>query len=172
VLRVPLLVRAPGIAPRRDGTPASLADVAPTLLALAGLEPLPGGCGRRLLPEPDEPVESFSAALDEIHLGRQRALIVGRDKLIDVERMSPIRPPLPMLSFFDLASDPLERSSLVRVLPTGALDPSFPPPPEAERLRSRLLELAERHATQRAALGVDVDAARVENPELREVGYR
>lgn len=39
VIRIPLLVRAPGLAPRAVATPASLVDLMPTLLALAGIEP-------------------------------------------------------------------------------------------------------------------------------------
>lgn len=42
VLRIPLLVRGPGLAPRAVSTPVSLIDVTPTLLDLAGL-PVPGG---------------------------------------------------------------------------------------------------------------------------------
>ena len=38
LLRVPLIVRAPGLAPGRDSTPVSLIDVLPTICALAGLD--------------------------------------------------------------------------------------------------------------------------------------
>jgi arylsulfatase A-like enzyme len=42
VIRIPLLLRAPGLAPRAVSTPVSLIDVMPTLLDLAGL-PVPNG---------------------------------------------------------------------------------------------------------------------------------
>jgi hypothetical protein len=41
-IRIPLIVRAPGVAPRRIAFPASLVDVAPTLLALSGTPSPPG----------------------------------------------------------------------------------------------------------------------------------
>ena len=46
VLRVPLIVRAPGIAPRRVGAVVRLPDVMPTILALASHALVPG-TGRR-----------------------------------------------------------------------------------------------------------------------------
>lgn len=50
-LRVPLVFRGPGIpAGQRIGGPASLADVAPTLLELLGLPALPQGQGTSLAP--------------------------------------------------------------------------------------------------------------------------
>jgi choline-sulfatase len=49
--RVPLIVSAPGrIAPGRRAQPVSLMDLAPTLLALAGLDPVEGMDGRSLEP--------------------------------------------------------------------------------------------------------------------------
>ena len=50
-IHVPLIVRAPGArAGARVGEPVSVVDLAPTLLALAGLEPTPGQVGRDLSP--------------------------------------------------------------------------------------------------------------------------
>ncbi len=46
--RVPLIVAAPGLEPARIRGPVSHVDVAPTLLALAGLPGLPGASGRAL----------------------------------------------------------------------------------------------------------------------------
>ena len=48
LVRVPLLAHGPGIAAREVATPASLVDVAPTLRALAGLEPPADVDGRSL----------------------------------------------------------------------------------------------------------------------------
>jgi arylsulfatase A-like enzyme len=49
-MRVPLLLRAPGVAPGRSAEPVRLLDLAPTLLELHGLAPLAGAEGRSLLP--------------------------------------------------------------------------------------------------------------------------
>jgi arylsulfatase A-like enzyme len=46
---VPLLVVAPGVEPRRVSTAVHHVDIAPTLIELAGLAPLPGASGRSLL---------------------------------------------------------------------------------------------------------------------------
>jgi len=47
--RVPLIIRAPGVAPGRTPAPACVFDVGPTLLGLAGLGPPPGMLGTDLL---------------------------------------------------------------------------------------------------------------------------
>lgn len=47
-LRVPLMIRAPGAAPRRVEAPVSLLDVTPTLLELAGAQPLAEAHGSSL----------------------------------------------------------------------------------------------------------------------------
>ncbi len=48
-MRVPLMVRAPGLAPGRVSLPVQTLDIAPTLLALLGLAPTPGMLGRNIL---------------------------------------------------------------------------------------------------------------------------
>jgi arylsulfatase A-like enzyme len=49
VVRIPLILRGPGVTPRREKNPASLLDVAPTVLAWAGLAPRPEHQGQSLL---------------------------------------------------------------------------------------------------------------------------
>ena len=49
-LRIPLLLRVPGVRPRDVATPASLVDVMPTLLELAGVPPPADLDGRSLVP--------------------------------------------------------------------------------------------------------------------------
>ncbi len=64
LLRVPLVLKAPGLAPGRVAEPVSLLDVSPTLLELLGLEPTVGAHGRTLSPwreanaQPDGPSTS------------------------------------------------------------------------------------------------------------------
>lgn len=85
VLRIPLIVRAPGVAPGRSPAPATLLDVHPTLLALTDTPPGPGLDGmdlRRLPPDrvvtadtwrydrDGEPVWDKAAATDGRHVLR------------------------------------------------------------------------------------------------------
>jgi len=57
-LRVPLVVSAPGVAPKRWVRPVSLADIAPTILIAAGVAPPPTMHGRNLLTSPPSPPPS------------------------------------------------------------------------------------------------------------------
>jgi arylsulfatase A-like enzyme len=104
VLRVPLIVHAPSIAPRRVGGVVRLTDVMPTVLALLGL-PAPPTDGVSLL----ELLDGRRATLDleaysESEYPRRfgwsplRALRDGRFKLIDAPRPE----------LYDLERDPFE----------------------------------------------------------------
>jgi len=63
VLRIPLLIRAPGIPAETDMRYASLVDLPPTIAALAGMAPSPDWEGESLLAERrDRPVFSFDCA--------------------------------------------------------------------------------------------------------------
>jgi arylsulfatase A-like enzyme len=129
VVRVPLLVLAPGLpAGRRIGQPVSLVDVAPTLLELAGLPPEPRFGGRSLTPllrgadaQPAPVMLELARnpelrADDRIHasglVDDGRKLLVGPDG---------------SLSLFELAGDPGERAPA---------DPSAAP--EGAELTARL----------------------------------
>ncbi len=138
VLRVPLLMRVPGLGARRETAPVTLADVAPTLLSLCGLQELPGGCGRVLLPALIETPLPYSAQLDEIHLGQLRALDVGGQKLIEMTRFSPIRPRLPSFALHDRTRDAHEEMNLVQWDEQGRLLPDERQRPEFIRLRTQL----------------------------------
>lgn len=68
VLRVPLLIRAPGVAPRSVAMPVSLVDLFPTLLALAGGPAPPGLDGVSLVPAlRGEPIDADRPLLAEEH---------------------------------------------------------------------------------------------------------
>src|SRR6185295_20125306 len=54
VVRIPLAIRAPGVAPRRESAPVSLLDVAPTILAWLGAGAPASFRGRSLLTPPGE----------------------------------------------------------------------------------------------------------------------
>lgn len=119
LLHVPLLLRAPNMAPARAAGIVSVVDLAPTLLAAVGHRPLPRADGAPL-------ERAFGAGSgDRIAIAQssrfgveQQAVILGRHKLIHT---ADGRTPM-----FDLRSDPNE----VTALPADA---------EHEQLERRLL---------------------------------
>lgn len=127
-LRVPLLIAAPGVAPRRIDGPVSLADVAPTLVELVGAAPLTGADGVSLAGAlRGEPLPQRPLLAQTVRLGRsQRAIIDGTYKLIYDSRFD-------TYELFDLAQDPGEQWSLTDALPdvAAALATAMgaPPPP-------------------------------------------
>jgi arylsulfatase A-like enzyme len=104
VLRVPLIIRAPGVPPFRVGAVVRLTDVMPTVLALLGV-PVPPVDGISLLEtmrgrQRDLNLEAYSESVYPARFGWSplRALRDGRFKLIDATRPE----------LFDLDRDPLE----------------------------------------------------------------
>jgi arylsulfatase A-like enzyme len=105
LVHVPLLVRVPGVAPRRIDTPRSALDLAPTILELAGVAADPAMEGTSLVPE------------------LRGASVAARDVVLDLPRTSNsdrrralVRGPLKLYAFgddeafqlFDLERDPRE----------------------------------------------------------------
>ncbi|RMH41988.1 MAG: hypothetical protein D6689_09535 [Deltaproteobacteria bacterium] len=132
LLRVPLIARVPGVAPRRVDDPVMLIDVAPTLAELMGAEVPPAFAGRSLVPylagEPVDPRPAFAELLPAPSWNHEWKMMVtadGRWKII--YRISDNR-----WELYDLADDPEER------VDRFAADPA-----RAAALRDRLLEWIE-----------------------------
>ena len=114
LLRVPLVVRAPGLAPARVQTPVSLLDLTPTLLDLLGLDDDPTLLGRSLLPLAHGDAQAIEALA-------QRPLFFG-GVLYDDEAWG-VRAPagLKWISrggtqqLYDLMEDPSEQTDLARL---------------------------------------------------------
>ena len=109
VLRVPLIVRAPAMTPRRVGDVVRLTDIMPTLLDLTGLPAQPGLDGisltrlmRGLVQDLDLEVYAESVYPERYGWSGLRALRVGRYKLIDAPRPE----------LFDLRRDPFEETDI------------------------------------------------------------
>ena len=154
--RVPLIVSLPGRVPsgREVGSIVRSVDIAPTILELAGLPPLPDVDGRSLVPllagrASDEPrpayLESFHP---RIWWGAQELLALRTRKWLYVEAPRP--------ELYDVDADPGERTNLAA---------SQPDVREVLRLQLRT------YATPGAPLGAqtrpDGDAA----SRLRSLGY-
>ncbi len=140
-VHVPLFIATPGLPARAVDGPVALVDVAPTLLALAGITPSAKMRGQDLGPwlsaKGADPAR-LGPAFAEI--GSRKLIAVGSDRLIcDVARDT--------CELYDLAADPEERRNLA-----GR-------PPHDERARALQAELARwldaQSAFERAPAGED-----------------
>lgn len=149
-LRVPLMVRAPGVAPAERHDPASLIDVLPTALSLAGV-PLPALPGRSLLGQPSVDIESYAESEYPRLAGwaPTRALIRDRWKLVMADR--------PVL--FDLAADPGEQHDV------------SPAQPSLARAMSARLDAIRDTAVERATAATPAAVPAETASRLRSLGY-
>jgi arylsulfatase A-like enzyme len=157
-LRVPLFLRATGLAPRRVAEPVRTVDLLPTLLELHGLAAEDGLEGQSLAP-----LLSGAAFHPQDHLAEIRlkegfhtnAFVRGRHKLI--EHVSAGR-----VALFDLERDPLEQTDLAGTEPGLAA--------ELERaLRARVRAAEERAQAFGRAPSVETTPAELEL--LEQLGY-
>jgi arylsulfatase A-like enzyme len=109
VLRVPLIIRAPGLSPRRVGAVVRLVDVMPTILDMLNVAtPAMDGSSlvdlmsRRSGPQHDR--DAYAESLYPRHLGWSplRSLRTGRFKLIEAPRPE----------LYDLVLDPFEKHNI------------------------------------------------------------
>jgi arylsulfatase A-like enzyme len=121
LLRVPLIVRAPGFAPARVAAPVSLLDLAPTVLELVGHPGALATNGRSLAPAMRGEPAALSALEDRpLAFGRPLYGAVRWGVVADGHKLTTheLRE-----SLFDLRADPGERNDLL----TGApYDPASP----------------------------------------------
>ncbi len=108
-LHVPLVISAPGLAPRVVDETVDTVDVLPTIAALLGLAPNPGWQGSSLFANrPDgamTPAFSYTRAPWPACNVDREMVIVGNQKLIADRRNR-------KLELYDLAADPKERKDL------------------------------------------------------------
>ena len=111
LVRVPLMIRAPGITPRRIDTPRSAIDLPPTFLELTGAPPEPSLRGKSLVPEMyGKPIEERDVIVDLPRTSdndRRRALIHGKYKLLSFGDDD-------AYGLYDVVADPLEKDDLKR----------------------------------------------------------
>ncbi len=167
MLRIPLILRLPAgsAGGRTIAAPADQVDIAPTLLALAGLPPAPELPGRDLrgLLDAESPASANTAHLSFAWLARPGlrtiSAVGGRWKLVRQEGESLLQQPRREL--FDLMDDAPERRSLA--------DPARQPSD-----RVRWLEGGLAQATSRFGGGEPAEEAEID-PELekslRALGY-
>ncbi len=161
MLHVPLIIHAPGLTPGRSRTPACVLDVAPTLLALAGLSPAKDMLGRNLLAkEGSNPrtrfVETYGGAVPK--LPGLRAFL--RDK--SPQRRGVIHDGWKLIrgagpELYYLPDDPKEEKNLASQLPDRVKD------------LTDLVEKWNEQCPHRHAVEAHLDADDVE--ALKSLGY-
>jgi len=156
VVRVPLLLRGPGVPVRREGAQASLVDVAPTILDWAGLPIPPSVQGRSLL-RPANERDAFGEP-DHTADGTRKLFLRGGQgpwkAIFSLHRDSGA---LAREEWYDLARDAGEASS------------GTPPAAHAEALRQRAL--ARWRADRAGAAGPKVELTPEQRERLRALGY-
>lgn len=168
VMRVPLIIKGPGIAPRTDDDPAQQIDILPTILALAGIEAPAGLPGHNLLEPRDARIPQFIER-DRPPQWQQRGVILGDHKLIVVEPADTTEVPpaslneeirvsnvTPGIYLFDLAKDPGERTNLFAPTDSTSL---------------KLLGLVTRHFSTPRKHGAPVQVDKELLEKLRSLGY-
>lgn len=157
VLRVPLLIRAPGWSARRVQSVVSVIDIFPTALELLSLPPLAGVEGRSLVPLMSGEDARREPALAELRTsaGRLEALVAGDYKLIANRSTG-------QLALYDRSKDLSEQLDLAESLPdlVQALDS------ELRQLVRQSMQTAE-HVDPAAPLELDD----VDRAGLSDLGY-
>jgi arylsulfatase A-like enzyme len=110
VVRIPLIVRGPGAAARRERTPASLLDVAPTILEWAGVAIPPSVQGRSLL-RGAAGAEAYGETEHTTDGTHKVFLRAGADRWKAILSLDPSAGTVRREEWYDLASDPGERRS-------------------------------------------------------------
>jgi arylsulfatase A-like enzyme len=149
-LLVALLVRAPGIEPRRVPTPVSLVDVAPTALELLDVAPLPVAAGVSLVPALHGEAVTRPPILAELRSAldwRRVDAVVDRDWKLLHHRVRGF-------SLFELANDPGEQRNVAAEFPA-----------QVKRLRGTLRGLRSEAAKRGGA--VEATPADPLDPDVR-----
>lgn len=112
LVHVPLMVRIPGVSPRRVDVPRSAVDIAPTVLEVFGAEPAKPLPGKSLVPEllgaqptPRDVVVDLPATSNN---GRKRAVISGKWKMCAYGANEIY------FKLFDLEADPNEDHAITK----------------------------------------------------------
>lgn len=109
LVRIPLMIRAPGAAPRRIDAPRSAIDLGPTILEFTGAPSEPSFRGKSLVPELYGKAEEDRDVIVDLPRtsdnDRRRALIHGRYKMLSFGDDE-------VFSLYDVVADPLEDKDL------------------------------------------------------------
>jgi arylsulfatase A-like enzyme len=156
VVRIPLVVNGPGVAPRKEAAQVSLLDVMPTVLAWAGLPPSPAQQGRSLLAPPGER-EAYGETEHTIDHTPKLFLRGGAGRLKAIVSLAPDGA-LRRCEWYDLAADP------------GEAREAAPPLALADALRGRAIARW-REGRGRGGPAPAVELTPEQRERLRALGY-
>lgn len=157
LVRIPLLVAGPGVAPRREASQVSLLDVAPTVLSWAGL-PVPGHMRGQSLLASVGSREAYGETDHTVDGTRKLFVRGGERRWKGILSLDPKDTGVRKEEWYDLGTDPAERHA------------TTPPPAVADPARRLALErwkTARRQGT--GAPAVVLSPEQVER--LRALGY-
>lgn len=157
VVRIPLVVAGPGVAPRRETRAVSLLDVAPTILDFlkAGIPPTMKGVS--LLQPVPEQRETYGETDQTTDGARLSFLRGGAESWKAILRSDPRKQTIRSSEWYDLAKDPGEKTNR----------------PPAESLRAAI-EARTRDAalkSRSSAAGKPVELSPEQKENLRALGY-
>jgi arylsulfatase A-like enzyme len=157
VVRIPLVVHGPGVPARREPAQVSLLDVAPTVLAWAGLPAWPHAAGRSLLTSPG--AREAYGETDHTDDGTHKLFLRGaQGRWKAIVSLSRADRTVRATEWYDLASDPAEQR------------PAAPPPDVAEALRRRAVGRWQQGRAA-SAPGKAVALTPEQRDRLRALGY-
>jgi len=160
VIRVPLIVRGPGVAARREPAPVSLLDVAPTVLSWAGM-PLPSSFqGKSLLSALPGERESYGETDHTVDGSHKLFLRAGAARWKTILSLDSSGESVRAEEWFDLAGDPSEKRS------------AMPAATAADAIRARAIARWKAGRSAGTAAGSKPVCLSAEQKErLRALGY-
>lgn len=157
VVRVPLVLAGPGIAPGRDATQVSLLDVMPSVLGWARLAVPPGAQGRDLLRE-HQTREAYGETLHTLDRHPKVFLRAGAGRWKSIFTLSAGGDKVSSEEWYDLLKDPAERRS------------APPRAAAADAIRARALQRFN-ETRRRGGPAATVSLTAEQRERLRALGY-
>ena len=157
VIRVPLMMAGPGVAPRREAQPTSLLDIAPTILDFLSVKPGPAMKGVSLL-RPIAALREMYGETDHTLDGSRLSFLRGGARSWKaILRSDPAKREERSSEWYDLARDPGEKTSR----------------PPADALRSSIEARAKDLALKSRSAGASkpVELSPEQKEKLRALGY-